>query len=273
MRVFNDGTNVSLRGNQIADRIPVPVGVVEDKNVIHKGEPLFRHFPLQVAVIYDYVRPAIAAPLGGIFSRSGCDDLHLAVVLRKRDSQRSDSTRAANNQQRFICVGILNLQPFKQAFPRGERRQRQCSRGGPVKACRLVPDNARIDQLMCGVAARTGDVACVPHFISRFESGDASPNGFYDPAGIPPENARLLQPAFSNACMYLGVHRVYGDGFHLHQQIVFAGLRHRRGDFNEGGRIFWVNGNGFNRHGVLLNGMRFVEASLLSGHLRDKMDN
>ena len=166
-------------------------------------------------------------------------------MLRKRDRQRSHPARAANNQQRFICVGILNLQPFKQAFPRGERRQRQCSRGGPVKACRLVPDNARIDQLMCGIAARSGDIPRVPHFVTRFESGDASPNGFYDPAGIPPENARLLQPAFSNACMYLGVHRVYGDGFHLHQQIVFAGLRHRRGDFNEGGGIFWVNGNGF----------------------------
>lgn len=68
MRIFNDGTNVSLRGDQIADRIPVPVGVVEDKNVIHKGEPLFRQFTLQVAVIYDNVSPAIATPSGGIFS-------------------------------------------------------------------------------------------------------------------------------------------------------------------------------------------------------------
>jgi hypothetical protein len=60
-----------------------------------------------------------------------------------------------------------------------------------------VPDNARIDQLMRGVAARTGDVACVPHFISRFESGHASPNGFDDPAGIPAENARLVQPVLA----------------------------------------------------------------------------
>ena len=174
-------------------------------------------------------------------------------MLRKRDRQRSDSTRAANYQQRFICVGILNLQPFKQAFPRGERRQRQCCRRGPAKVCRLVPDNARIDKLVRGIAARSGDIPRVPYFVTRFESGDASPDGFDDPAGIPPENARLLQSAFGNACMYFGIHRVYGDGFHLHQQIVLAGLRHRRGNFNEGGGIFWVNGNGFNRHDVLLN--------------------
>ena len=125
-----------------------------------------------------------------------------------------------------------------------------------------MPDNARVDQLVRGVAARAGDVARVPHFIPRFESGDATPNGFDDPAGIPPEDARLIQPVPGNARMDFGIDRVNGDGLHLHQQIVLAGLRHWRGDFNEGGRIFWVNGNGFNRHGVLLNGMRFVEASL-----------
>ena len=109
-----------------------------------------------------------------------------------------------------------------------------------------MPGNARIDQLMCGVAARTGDVACVPHFISRFESGDASPNGFDDPAGIPTQHARLLQPAFSNARVDFGIDRVNGDGFHLHQQIVLAGLRHRWSDFNESRGIFRVNGDCFN---------------------------
>ena len=109
-----------------------------------------------------------------------------------------------------------------------------------------MPDNARIDQLMCGVAARTGDVACVPHFISRFESGHASPNGFDDPAGIPSENTRLVQPVLSNARVDFGIDWVNGDGFHLHQKIVLAGLRHRWSDFNESRGIFRVNGDGFN---------------------------
>ena len=98
---------------------------------------------------------------------------------------------------------------------------------------------------MRGVAARAGDVARVPHFISRFESGDARPNGFDDPAGVPPENARLVQSVFGNARMDFGVDRVNRDGFDLHQQIVLAGLWHRRGDFNERCGIFRVNGDGF----------------------------
>ena len=57
-----------LRRNQFADRIPVPVGVVEDENVIHKGEPLFRQLAFQIAVVDDNISPAIAAPPGGIFS-------------------------------------------------------------------------------------------------------------------------------------------------------------------------------------------------------------
>ena len=136
-----------------------------------------------------------------------------------------------------------------------------------------MADYACINQLVRGVAARAGDVARVPDLVTRFESGHASPHGFDDPAGVPPENTRLAQPVFSNARVDFGIDRVNGDGLHLYQQIVLAGLRHWRGDFNEGGRIFWVNGNSFNRHGVLLNGMRFVEASLLSGQLHDKMDN
>ena len=76
-----------LWGNQFADRIPVSVGVVEDENVIHKGEPVFRQFAFQIAVVHHHICTAIAAPPGGIFARRGCDDLHLAVVLRKRDRQ------------------------------------------------------------------------------------------------------------------------------------------------------------------------------------------
>jgi hypothetical protein len=46
--------------------------------------------------------------------------------------------------------------------------------------------------------------------------------------------------------MHLGVDRVNRHGFHFDKQIVLAGLRHRRGDFNERAGIRRINGNGFN---------------------------
>ena len=123
-----------LRCNQVADRIPVPVGVVEDENVIHKGQPVLRQFAFQIAVVHHHICTAIAAPPGGIFTGRGCDHLYLAVVLRKRDRQRSHAARTADDQQGFVRTGILNIQPFKQAFPRGERGQRQRGGSRPAEA-------------------------------------------------------------------------------------------------------------------------------------------
>ena len=191
----------------------------------------------------------------------------------KRDRQGAHAAGTADDQQRFVRPGILNVQALKQPFPCGERGQRQCGSGIPAKACRFVSHNTRINQLIRGITARTGNITRVPHFVARFEAADACSHRFDDTAGIPAENAWRLQAVFNKTRMHFGIDRIDGNGFYFHQQIVFTGLWHRLGDLNKSCGIFRINGNGFNRHDQLLNGMRFVEASLLSGHAHDKMDN
>lgn len=105
-----------LRRNQVADRIPeLSVGVVEDEDVIHKGEPVFRQLAFQIAVVDDYVSPAIR-PLR---PESSCEAVamifHLAVGIAF--ARIASDPAAADDQQRFIRPGILNVQPFKQDLP------------------------------------------------------------------------------------------------------------------------------------------------------------
>lgn len=76
-----------------------------------------------------------------------------------------------------------------------------------------MPDNARIDQLMGGIAARAGNIARVPHFITRFKTANACTHGFHNAAGVPAENAWFRQAASDDARVNFGIDRVDGNGF------------------------------------------------------------
>lgn len=83
-----------------------------------------------------------------------------------------------------------------------------------------------VDQLMRGIAARAGDIYRVPHFVRGLNPVTPA-NGFLIPLASHP--GRLLQSAFValSACTLVST-GFCGDGFYLHQQIVFTGLRHRQ---------------------------------------------
>ncbi|MNS97868.1 hypothetical protein D3C72_1322170 [compost metagenome] len=87
-----------LRCNQIAHGSPVSVGIIENENVIHEFDVVFRQFTLEIAVIHHPIRAAIVTPLRRIVARCRRDHLNVAVVLRKRDRQRSHTARPADDQ-------------------------------------------------------------------------------------------------------------------------------------------------------------------------------
>ncbi|MOA06238.1 hypothetical protein D3C78_1258690 [compost metagenome] len=113
---------MSLRRNQLTHGCPVTVGIIENENVIHEFDAVFRQFTREIAVVHHQIRAAIPTPLRGILPRCRSDHLNVAVVLRKRDRQRSYAARTADDQQRFVRTGVLNVQTFKQTFPGGQGR-------------------------------------------------------------------------------------------------------------------------------------------------------
>ncbi|MNV66642.1 hypothetical protein D3C71_1594040 [compost metagenome] len=70
--------------------------------------------------------------------------------------------------------------------------------------------------MLGAVAARASDITGVPNLIAGFEAADAAAHFNHDAAGVPTENAWLLQAAFLQAGMDLGIHRVDRHRFHFH---------------------------------------------------------
>ncbi|MNC65056.1 hypothetical protein D3C75_1153060 [compost metagenome] len=98
---------------------------------------------------------------------------------------------------------------------------------------------------MGAVAARTGNIPGIPYLIAGFEAADAAAHFEHHAAGIPAENAWLLQTILLQASMNLGIDRVDGNGFHFHQQIVLTRCGFFWSDLDKTGWIFRIDGNGF----------------------------
>ncbi|MNE79276.1 hypothetical protein D3C80_1757420 [compost metagenome] len=60
--IFDDGTDMAHWRNQIGNRFPVPVGVVQAKNIIHILNALLRQIGFQIAVVHHQIGTALPAP-------------------------------------------------------------------------------------------------------------------------------------------------------------------------------------------------------------------
>ncbi len=192
MFVFHDGADMTLRGNKLCHGFPVTVGIIEAEDIIDLFNALFFQLSNHIFVVDHQIGAAIAAPLRGIFTRSGGNDLHLAAQFRQRDRQRSDAACAADDQQRLIFRCWLKVQSLKQSFPGGQGRQRDRSGLRPIQALWLVTGNAWVNQLLGAVTARTGQVTRIKNFIAWLKVADFAAHFQHHTAGIPAEDAWLL---------------------------------------------------------------------------------
>src|SRR5690606_17100033 len=107
-------------------------------------------------------------------------------------------------------------------FPGRDRGQRQ--RGGlrELQRLRLVSDDARVDPLVFGVAARAGDVAGVVDLVARLETGDLVADGFDHAGRVEPQHFRRRFDLRLRRA-HLGVDRIDRYRLDPHQQVVPGG--------------------------------------------------
>src|SRR5205807_7816640 len=169
--VADDRDDRTLRRDEIADRGPVLVEVVEAGDVVHLlHAERFELWPERRAMIDDVVGAHGLRPRLGFRSRCRGDDRE-AGHLGELDADRAYATGAADDEDRGAAIpsAEVDLHAVEEAFPGSDRSERH--RGGlrEVQFLRLGPDDMLVDEMELTVAAGARDVAGVVNLIARLE--------------------------------------------------------------------------------------------------------
>ncbi|MEG3178841.1 hypothetical protein U1872_21640 [Sphingomonas sp. RB3P16] len=89
----------------------------------------------------------------------------------KLDQNRSHPARTVDDEQRAPAGEAAegHVHPVEQQLECSQRRQRQCRRRGPVERGRLGADDAFVDEVKLGIAARPVDRTGIEHRVSGCE--------------------------------------------------------------------------------------------------------
>ena len=99
-----------------------------------------------------------------------------------------------------------------------------------------MADQALIDQMPFAVATRTLQGARVEDFVTDLEQADGAAHRAHHAGHVPAQHLGLTRLR-GDIAANLGVHRVDGNGAHLHQQITGTGCRLAELNILQGQRI------------------------------------
>jgi len=189
----DDKSDASFRRDHVGDLLPVRFGAGEAGNRVDVAKTRCLELrPQRLAMIDDVVGAHALAPGHGFFTRSGRDHLESGAA-RELDCDRTQAAGAGDDQQRPAAIAAVGIETetIEQQLPGSERRQWQRRRFGEIQRLRLGSDDAFVDKLQLGVAARPGDIAGVVHGVARLEQGHRIADCNDAAGGIPAEDLRL----------------------------------------------------------------------------------
>ena len=168
------------------------------------------------------------------------------------DRHRADAAGAADHQQVLAHVAAaieLQRHALEQQFPGCESGQRQRRRFSEIERGRLARDQALINPLVLGVAARPGNVTGEVDLVTGGEQPGLVTDGFDHAGCVPAEHPGNLKSGRIGGGPLLAIDGVDRNRFDPHQQIATARRQRRRQqDITQGGRVFTTQGDGFH-HG------------------------
>lgn len=216
---LHDQPHMPLRRQDLAELRPVAVRIGQVERRVHLVQADRLQLRVQWLVVVDHMlRAHLSDPFNGFRPRRGGDDGE-ARMPRQLDGDGSHAARAADDQQVFATVARAverERHALEQQLPRSERGQ--WHRGGLRKAQRrrLAAGDARIHQVIFGVAALAPAISCVIDLVADRKRGDVRAHGFNHASGVEAQHLRCGKGLRLGRAQ-LGIDRIHRHRFDTYQ--------------------------------------------------------